>query len=126
VPLLDNIPARWLGDDKLDHFQIEILALSIPPWFRKYWPQQRICIMPPNMRRTEAMLRLGGVAMMRRAEIGNVRKFGGIAWRMLWRMSKPLHWLRPRTRLRQLNYAIRGRLKLRTRAKALAARWARR
>lgn len=66
--LFAEIPAAWWKRDELTAHQVGVLSLTVPLWFHRERPQT-IAVMPSEMGEMEAVLRLGGQALLESSEL---------------------------------------------------------
>jgi hypothetical protein len=80
--LFAEIPEAWWKRERLTAYQVGVLSLTVPLWFHEKRPQT-IAVMPSDMAEMEAMLRLGGQALLESSELT-------IMENMLQRAIRPL------------------------------------
>jgi hypothetical protein len=66
--LFTEIPDAWWKRERLTAYQVGVLSLTVPLWFHRERPQA-IALMPSHMAEMEAMLRLGGQALLTSSEL---------------------------------------------------------
>jgi hypothetical protein len=66
--LFAEIPDAWWKSECLSAYQVGILSVTVPLWFHKERPQT-IAVMPSDMAEMEAMLHLGGRALLESSEL---------------------------------------------------------
>jgi hypothetical protein len=79
--VFDAIPLAWWRQERLSASRVGSLSLIVPAWFYRDRPQT-IRVLPLDMREIEAMLQLGGQALLDAAEFVLLKN-------MLRRMIKP-------------------------------------
>jgi hypothetical protein len=80
--VFDEIPADWWAQERLSASRVGSLSLIVPAWFYRERPQTT-AILPAEMAAVEAMLQLGGQALLDAAELVLLKN-------MLRRVIKPL------------------------------------
>lgn len=80
--LFEEIPAKWWKRERLSAFRVGAFSLLVPLWFHRATPQT-IALMPSTMPDVEAMLRVGGGALLDATEFTMLRN-------MIRRMVRPL------------------------------------
>jgi hypothetical protein len=80
--VFSEIPAAWWTQERLSASRVGSLSLLVPAWFYRERPQT-IAILPADMGEVEAMLQLGGQALLDAAEFVLLRN-------MVRRVIKPL------------------------------------
>jgi hypothetical protein len=65
--VFDEIPAAWWSQERLSASRVGSLSLIVPAWFHRGRPQT-MALLPSGMAEVEAMLALGGQALLDAAE----------------------------------------------------------
>lgn len=78
--LFAEIPDTWWKREQLTAYQVGVLSLTVPLWFHKERPQT-IALMPSDMAELEAMLHLGGQALLESSELTIIKN---IFQRAIW------------------------------------------
>jgi hypothetical protein len=96
-----EIPDAWWRKEQLTAYQVGVLSLAVPLWFHKERPQT-IAVMPLSMAEMEAMLHLGGQALLESSELTKIENILQRAIRPL-RMAEAMF-----RRVRQVVFAPLG------------------